>query len=157
MPLSRHWNRHWSKQQSDEGSASLEFITVGLILLVPLVYLILALSALQSGALAAEGAARQAARVFVLSPDEDAARDRAQRAVEVGLDDYGVDTGTAQISIHCSASPSTCLTRHELVTVTVRIRVALPLVPDFLSLPDVASIPLEARATQTVSRFWGAR
>ena len=127
-----------------------------MILLVPLVYLVLALSALQSGALAAEGAARQAARVFVLAPDESAARDRAQRAVEVGLDDYGIETDTAQIGIACSARPSICLTRQETVTVTVRIRVALPLVPDFLALQNVASVPLEARATQTVSRFWGA-
>ena len=49
MRLSRRWS-------SDDGSASLEFITVGMILLVPLVYLVLALSAVQSGALAAEGA-----------------------------------------------------------------------------------------------------
>ncbi|MEO6309721.1 MAG: hypothetical protein ABIO33_03445 [Leifsonia sp.] len=147
------WSRHWG---SDEGSASLEFITIGLILLVPLVYLVLALSALQSGALAAEGAARQAARVFVLAPDEAAARERVQRAVEVGLDDYGVETGTAQIGIACSAAPLTCLTRQERVTVTVRIRVALPLVPDFLALQNVVSVPMEAQATQTVSRFWGA-
>lgn len=149
MRLSRHWS-------SDDGSASLEFITVGMILLVPLVYLVLALSAVQSGALAAEGAARQAARVFVLAPDEAAARDRAERAVEVGLDDYGIKADTAQVEIACSAAPLTCLTRQESVTVTVRIRVALPLVPDVLALRNVASIPLEARATQTVSRFWGA-
>jgi hypothetical protein len=146
-----------SRASSDAGSASLEFITIGMILLVPLVYLVIALSALQSGALAAEGAARQAARVFVLAPDEAAARARAERAVTVGLDDYGVDTDTVQMGIQCSAAPQTCLTRRESVTVTVRIRVALPLVPDFLSLQNVVSVPLEARATQTVSRFWGAR
>ncbi|GAA3871732.1 hypothetical protein GCM10022381_13510 [Leifsonia kafniensis] len=127
-----------------------------MILLVPLVYLVLALSALQSGALAAEGAARQAARVFVLAPDEAAARERVQRAVEVGLDDYGVETSTAEVGIECSAAPLTCLTRQQSVTVTVRIRVPLPLMPDFLALQNVASVPLEARATQTVSRFWGA-
>jgi hypothetical protein len=35
----------------------------------------------------------------------------------------------------------------------VRIRVPLPLVPDLLSLRKAASIPMEAVATQTVSRF----
>jgi hypothetical protein len=37
----------------------------------------------------------------------------------------------------------------------VNIRVALPLVPDFLSLRNAVSVPIRASATQTVSRFWG--
>ncbi|HSP76545.1 MAG TPA: hypothetical protein VLO31_10065, partial [Cryobacterium sp.] len=59
----RRW-RAWA-DRAERGSASLEFITAGLILLVPLVYLVLAMAALQGGALAVEGAARQAARVYV--------------------------------------------------------------------------------------------
>jgi hypothetical protein len=53
--------------RDDTGTASLEFITAGLVLLVPLVYLVLTMSAIQGGALAVEGASRQAARVFVAS------------------------------------------------------------------------------------------
>ncbi|MCA1943576.1 MAG: pilus assembly protein, partial [Yonghaparkia sp.] len=52
----------------DRGSASLEFLVAGLLMLVPLVYLILTLGTIQSAALATEGAARQAARVFVQAP-----------------------------------------------------------------------------------------
>ena len=48
--------------RDETGTAALEFITVGLILLVPLVYLVLALASLQAGTFAVEGAARQAAR-----------------------------------------------------------------------------------------------
>ena len=51
MPRWRHWTE-------DEGSASLEFITAGMILLLPLVYLVLVMAALQGGSLAVEGAAR---------------------------------------------------------------------------------------------------
>src|ERR687898_866630 len=58
-----------SSISSDRGSASLEFLTVGIILLVPLVYLVLALAAIQAGALGVEGAARQAARVAVIAAD----------------------------------------------------------------------------------------
>jgi len=125
-----------------------------LILLVPLVYLVLSMAALQGGALAVEGAARQAARVYVLAPDEATATTRAERAVQFGLTDYGIDPGGAQMSVACQAGPNGCLTRQSTVTVTVRIRVALPLLPDLLSLRDAASVPLEAQATQTVSRFW---
>jgi hypothetical protein len=137
----------------EDGSASLEFITVGLILLVPLVYLVLAMSALQGGALAVEGAARQAARVYVLAPTPAEAAARAERAVLVGLTDYGIDTAAAEVSIGCADGP-VCLSRRSVVTVTVRIQVPLPLVPAVLTQSHTGSIPLEASATQTVSRFW---
>jgi hypothetical protein len=142
--------------RSDTGSASLEFITTGLILLVPLVYLVLAMSALQGGALAVEGAARQAARVYVRAPSETVAAERAQRAVDVALADYGLAAGDAQVTIDCAAGAGGCLTRRAAVTVTVRLRVPLPLVPDVLGLAGTASVPLESNATQTVSRFWPA-
>ena len=142
--------------RSDRGSASLEFITAGLILLVPLVYLVLAMSVLQGGALAVEGAARQAARVYVRAPSAAVAAERAQRAVDFALADYGLPGEDAQLTIDCVAAPSGCLTRRAVVTVTVRLRVSLPLVPDVLGLTGTASVPLQSSSTQTVSRFWQA-
>jgi hypothetical protein len=158
MRRSRGWRRsEWRAALADEtGSASLEFITVGLILLVPLVYLVLAMSVLQGGAFAVEGAARQAARVYVQAPNPAEAVARAERAVLVGLADYGIDAAAAEVSIGC-AGGTACLSRRSVVTVTVRVRVALPFVPDVLTQSHGGSIPLEASATQTVSRFWGQR
>ncbi|TFB71137.1 hypothetical protein E3O06_12160 [Cryobacterium glaciale] len=150
MPRSKRWS-----SGSESGSASLEFITAGLILLVPLVYLVLALSALQGGALAVEGAARQAARVYVQSPDAVTATARAHRAVAFALEDYGLDPGDAEVQIECAFGASHCLTRQGLVTVTVRISIALPLVPDLLALNQSASVPMAAASTQIVSRFGG--
>jgi Flp pilus assembly protein TadG len=138
----------------DEGSASLEFITAGLILLVPLVYLVIAVSTLQGAALAVEGAARQAARVFVQAGSDDEAQRAANAAVAFGLDDYGIDAAGAEIDVRCDPVPDECLTREGTVTVTVRVEVALPLVPDVIGLSDAASVPFAASATQTVSRFW---
>ena len=138
---------------SEAGSASLEFITAGMILLVPLVYLVLALSALQGGALAVEGAARQAARVYVQAPDEVTATERARRAVAFALEDHGLDPGDAEVQIECAGGTSRCLTSQGLVTVTVRIGIALPLVPDMLALNQSASVPMTAASTQMVSRF----
>ena len=143
------------RMRADDGSASLEFITVGMILLVPLVYLIVALSAVQSGALAVEGAARQAARVYVLAADDADGVAGASRAVEVALADYGLQNETVSVHVDCE-TPGRCLTPRSAITVTVRVIVPLPLVPDVLSLSDVAALPVEATATQTVSRFWHA-
>jgi hypothetical protein len=152
MPQWKRWGP--VEPGSDTGSASLEFITAGLILLVPLVYLVLAMAAVQGGAFAVEGAARQAARVYVQSADETEGRLRATRAVEFGLADYGIAAADAQVLITCTGPSNACLSRRATVTVTVRVDVPLPLVPDILALRNAATVPLQASATQTVSRFW---
>ena len=140
----------------ETGSASLEFVTAGLVLLLPLVYLVLTMSAIQAGALAVEGASRHAARVYVQSPDGAQAVARAQRAVDVALADYGLDAGTATVVITCEPDPGDCLTRRGFVTVAVMTSVPLPLVPPVLDLDLALAVPLSSTATQQVSRFWGA-
>jgi hypothetical protein len=146
-----------SRLSDDDGSASLEFITAGMILLVPLVYLVLVLSQLEAGAFAVEGAARQAARVLVQSSSVAQGTASAKTAVRFALDDYGLDADDAQISVRCSPRPTACLTRQGYVTVTVTTRVVLPLVPPILNLDVPLSVPMSSSATQQVSRFWGAR
>ncbi|WP_354498301.1 hypothetical protein [Mycetocola sp. 2940] len=140
----------------EDGSAALEFVTNGLLLLVPLVYLVLALAAVQAGALAAEGAARQAARVFVQASNAEEAAARATRAIDFGLADYGIAPEAASVEVTCTATPS-CPSRNAVVTVTVRVDVALPLVPDVLDLSQAASVPVQASARQQVSRFWAEK
>ena len=143
--------------RTDEtGTASLEFITAGLVLLVPLVYLVLTMSALQGAAFAVEGAARQAARVFVESPTDADAQNGARRAVEFALADYGLSLDDVEIDIGCRPDPDACLTRRGFVTVAVTTRVSMPLVPPVLDVDAPLSVPLSSSATQQVSRFWGA-
>jgi hypothetical protein len=144
-------------RRGDDGSASLEFIGAGLILLVPIVYLVLALSAVQAAALAVDGAARQAGRVYVQSASTGSARSAAARAVAVTLSDYGLDAARAQVRISCRPRPSACLTRRGYVTVTIGLTVPLPLSPSFLDTGLPAGIPVSATATEQVSRFWGSR
>lgn len=147
--------RRWRElRDAEQGSASLEFITAGLLLLVPLVYLVLVLSSLQAAALATEGAARQGARVFASAPDRAAASVALDRAIAVGLADYGLEASEVRVS--CAPEPRDCLTRRGYVSVTIAVRVALPLSPRGLSLAVPASMPVESTATQQVSRFWRA-
>ncbi|WP_297602633.1 hypothetical protein [Microcella sp.] len=142
---------------SDRGSASLEFITAGMLMLIPLVYLILTLGTIQSAALATEGAARQAARVFVQAPSHAAGSAAAQRALDLALADHGLDPSSVALSISCAPNPGQCHTRRGWVTVDVAVRVPLPLVPPIFDLRVPLAVPVEASATQQVSRFWGAR
>ena len=142
------------KLSAEEGSASLEFITAGVILLVPSVYLVLAISTVQSATFAVEGAARQAARVFVTSDSVEVAQARADQAIAFGFSDYGLDSGHAEVSVRCSES--NCLSPDSLVTIDVRTVVAMPLIPPILGLNQVALVPVSSSSTAHVSRFHGA-
>ncbi|GAA1765177.1 TadE family protein [Agromyces humatus] len=143
--------RDASIEHGERGSASLEFLTVGMLLLVPIVYLVLALASVQGGALAVEGAARQAARIAVQTGDRSSAEAAVDRAVRVTLADYGVDAEAASVVIDCLSAR--CDAPGTSVRVTVEAQVRLPLVPDVLELGLVGSVPVEASATQTISRF----
>ncbi|MGV8882959.1 MAG: hypothetical protein ACOH19_12485 [Rhodoglobus sp.] len=146
-----------SRLRTDEsGSASLEFITVGLIMLVPLVYLLIAVASVQSAAFAIEGGARQAARVFVEGASEQDAEAMAIRAVEFALADHGLTNNDVQMSVTCTPQPDVCLTRGGFVTVRVELYVPLPLAPPVLGEAFSIGVPLSATATQRVSRFWGS-
>jgi len=148
MRRSRRWN------DAEEGSAALELVMAGLILLLPLVYVVLALASIQGGALAVEGAARQAARVFAQSGSAAEAEARAMRAVGYALADHGMDAGEARVSIACSPHPDACLSRLGTVTVTVSATALLPLLPQAVVAELPLSVPLTASATERVSRFW---
>lgn len=152
------WRRWGTTLAADDGSASLEFVSAGVLLLVPLVYLVLAMASVQGGALAVEGAARQAARVYVQAPSETDARSRVDSAVRFALADYGLEAEAedATVRIRCSPDPGRCLTRRGIVTVSVGVRVPLPLVPSGMSMSTGTSVPLQAASTQQVSRFWSA-
>lgn len=137
----------------DAGSASLEFMAVGVLLLVPLVYLVLTLSTVQAASLAVEGAARHATRVFVQAPDRAAADAALTRAVQLTLADYGMDASDATVHITCTPNPADCLARRGFVTVDIQTRVPLPLAPPFLDLDVPVGVTVAATATEQVSRF----
>lgn len=141
---------------SERGNASLEFITLGVLLLVPVVYLVVTVAAIQGSAFAVEGAARQAVRVYVQSETPEQAAARAELAVRFALADAGIDDLEPEVMITCSPHPDACLTRRGTVTISVFLTVPLPLVPAALDLMVPVGVPLQAAATEQVSRFWGA-
>ncbi len=138
----------------DRGSAALEFIVVGLVLLVPLVYLIVALGLIQGQSLGVEAAARHVARAAAGASDADDADRRAERILASVVAEYGIDPGRVDVALQCRPSGTACPIAGATLLVTVRSDVALPLVPPVLGLDRVAVIPVEATAAQRVSRFW---
>lgn len=140
----------------DAGSAALEFILVGLLLLVPIVYLVVSLGLVQGQALGVEAGARHIARTVSQAPDAASARASAERVLDAIIAEYGIDRDAVDISLTCRPSGGTCPEAGSTVVVTVSTRVTLPLVPPVLGLERLATIPVEASAAQKVSRFWGS-
>lgn len=137
--------------RADTGSASLEFITAGVLLLVPVVYLVIALGALQGAAFAAEGAAHAAVRAQVRAVDASSARASIDGIVRLAAADFGLDPEAATAQVACAPATRDCLGRGSLVTVSVTVEAPLPLVPAFLDTALPLRIPMSASATQRVS------
>jgi len=136
---------------ADDGSASLEFITVGLVLLVPLVYLIVALAGVQGAVLAADGAAAQAAKLYARAGDDAIGRERAEDALALTLADFDLDRSQAALRLQCAPIERACGARTGTVSVEVRILVGLPLAPELIRIG--AAIPVVGTATAPISRF----
>ena len=135
---------------SDDGSASLEFVVLGVLLLVPLAYLLITVFAVQSAAYGVSAASREAGRAYVQTPTGSEPGPRAFAAAMVALRDHGIELEPDQLSITCSADP--CLTPGAVVSVRVDVTVVLPWVPElFGEVP--ASVAVHGQHTAVVDRF----
>ena len=136
----------------DQGRAIIEFLVVGMLLLVPVVYFVVTLSRVQAAAFAVSTASREAGRAFTTAVDEDGAYARGQAAARISFEDFdfGADGG---VVLRCDGSP--CLRPEGRVEAVATVNVRLPLVPDLLSGAIPAVIPVSATHVATVDRFRG--
>ena len=81
--------------QAEKGAATVEFVFLGILVLVPLLYIVLTVFELQRNAFGVTQAAREAGRAFATADDVTGGVDRAQRAVRVALRDQGLDVESA--------------------------------------------------------------
>jgi len=136
----------------ERGSAALEFITAGILMLVPLVYLVLTLAQLEAATFAAEGAVRQATRVFVTASTESRGREQAALAIEDALVDAHLSPNQSRIEVTCSPTPTRCLMPQSWITTRATISVPLPFVPSLFNLEKYARVSVVAEATERVAR-----
>ncbi len=140
--------------RQERGSAVVEFVVLGVLLLVPLVYLVLVLARVQSGAFAVSQAAREAGRAFVTASTDEEAAPRAEAAARISFEDHDfADTG--RLTVACASDP--CLGPDARVRTTATVSVPLPLVPAFVRGSVPLSVPVSATHVATVDRFRGAR
>lgn len=112
----------------ERGTAVVEFCSIGLLLMLPLIYLVVAMGRIEAASFAADGSAREAARALVTARNEAAGRARAAAAVRLGLLDQGFDVPVDDaLVISCSKTP--CLSPGGEVITRVAVPVVLPGVP----------------------------
>jgi len=133
------------KPRGDQGSAAVEFVAIGVLLMVPLIYFIVTMSRVQAASFAADSSARVAARALVTAADEADGRRRAAIAVRLGLLDQGfTDSRDVTLAVECEKED--CLTPGSRVEVRVEVRVALPAIPRFIN--DALATEVTVRAAQ---------
>lgn len=135
---------------AEDGSAVVEFVFLGLLLLVPVVYFVLTVASLQGASFAAAGAADHAAKAFAQARDEASARAAAEASVRVAMADFGLAEGAARLEVACDRSP--CLQAGAAVRTAVRVEVPLPLTPVGPGFGLTVG-RVDAAATQIVGRF----
>lgn len=144
------WNEFADPQET--GRASLEFLVAAVVLLIPVMFLGMSLSSIHNATLAAETAARNAARVFVAETSLSVAAKRAETAARVALANHGIND-IQELTRKCSVSE--CLSPGGVVT--IRVGVTAPLISsDFLpGLLGAPSVEVFGEASSVVSIFGG--
>ena len=138
----------------ERGTATVEFVWLSILLLVPVLYLLIAIFQVQSAAYGTAAASRSAARAFLQSSDPSTGERRAEAAVKLAMSDQGV-TAT-KVRITCLPSSSSCLQPGSSVRVEVVSRRKLPLTPSILG-DDLGSVTVDSTHTQPYGTYRDAR
>lgn len=146
--------RNWgpgrqSPGRGDRGSAVVEFVVVGVGVLVPLVYLLQVVGVLHSGVLASGAAAREAGRAFSTASTVAEARARAESAARLAFADQGLTLPAGSLRVQCL--DGACLSPGSSVVVAIDWTARLPWLPDTWA--REAGVPVSARQQVPVDDY----
>lgn len=141
-----------ARGRDERGTAVVEFSWLAILLLVPLIYVLLAVFDVQRASYGATAATRAAGRAFIIGPEESGvaeSRERAFEAARLAMADQGMELAREQLSITCSPA---CLEPGSTVTVVLSTSVPLPLIPDFLG-DDRPAVQIESAHTESYGDY----
>jgi Flp pilus assembly protein TadG len=138
--------------RDQRGSALVEFSWLGILLLLPVLWIVLSVFQVQRGAFGVSAAARAAARAYSLAPDDETGLVRARQAARLALADQGAVGVAPDVRVTCTPYPSYCHQGTSVITVSVHSRVVLPLVPSALG-GNRPSFSLDATQTVPIGQF----
>lgn len=140
--------------EESDGTASVEFVWLTILLLVPFVYLLIAVFDTQRAAFGVSTASRAAARAFIQSPDVATGERRARIAADIALDDQQLAGAAVQIS--CLPTPADCLQPGSSVRVRISTTQPLPLTPSALG-SQLGGIAVDSVHTEPYGSFKAER
>ena len=140
------------RPRGEDGSALVELTWLGILLLIPMLWIVLSVFEVQRGAFAVSGAARAAGRAYALAPTDAEGRQRAEAAAAQALTDQGIHGVPLDVRITCTPYPRDCHSGTSVITVVVASRVDLPLLPAFLG-GSAPSFALDATHSVPIGQF----
>lgn len=114
------------KLNSDSGTAIVEFLVVGILILVPLLYATLMIVRVESAAMASTQAVREASRAFMMADVASQGLRDARVASNLALADQGFQVSEDALRISCT---NRCLTPESQLHVRLSWNVDLPWLP----------------------------
>ena len=139
-------------RRDQRGSALVELVWLGILLVLPVLWIVMSVFEVQRGAFGVSSAAHAAARAYALAPDDASGLARAREAARVALDDQGVHGVTPDIRVSCTPYPVDCHQGTSVITVAVHSHVVLPLMPSALG-GGRPSFALDATETVPIGQF----
>ncbi|GAB3865563.1 hypothetical protein GCM10028801_36250 [Nocardioides maradonensis] len=132
------------------GSALVEVTWIGLLLMLPLLWIVLSVFQVQRGAFATSAAVRAAARAYALAADDVAGERQARAVIDQALAGQGIDSSSVHFS--CTPYPHDCHSGTSVITVRLDTAVDLPLLPDVLG-GGAPRFALHATQTVPIGQF----
>ncbi|UMG91595.1 TadE family protein [Nocardioides sp. TF02-7] len=139
-------------RRDERGSAIVELVWLGVLLLVPLLWIVLSVFEVQKGAFAVTAAARAAGRAYALAPTDAAGERAAYDVARRVLADHGLADARLRVRVTCTPFPDHCHSGTSVVTVRVESGVELPLLPEALG-GGAPSFALDATHTVPIGRY----
>lgn len=136
---------------SDRGSAVTEFLVIGVLVLVPLAYIVMSVMRVQAAAFASSQAAREAGRAFVTAESVPHGRQRAEVAASLAFADQGFELPASALRVSCAGAD--CLAPGGVVSIDLDWAVDLPWIPSSLAGGRSFSVPIHAVHEVPVDAF----
>lgn len=130
----------------DSGTAVIEFIFASIVLLIPVVYLMLAISQLQAASYASTSTAISASRIA--ARDANPSERRARDVADMHFTDFGLSDVPVTIDYSCSGP---CGRSGSLITARVETKVSLPGFPLLFGTKNSPHITLRATHSDVVA------
>lgn len=140
------------RPRDESGSALVEFIWLGILLLVPLIWIIVSVFEVQRGAFAVSAAARAAGRAYALAPDDATGLARARTVARQTLDDQGTEGMPMKLDVTCTTGEGRCHEGTSLITVSIFSGIDLPLFPEALKNGQTGFV-LDASHTVPIGQY----